>query len=710
MKVAFIPIAFLLFAIPLPYFIDAILTLRLQLISSELGVSIIRLFGIPVYLDGNIIDMGTYKLQVVEACSGLRYLYPLLSLSFLAAYLFHGPIWQRVLVFLSSIPIAIGMNGLRIGLVGILVNRWGNQMAEGLLHFFEGWVIFLACSVILALEMYLLAALSGKGLFEVFYFPKIAADSPGAGKLRAFNANPLVAGLVLLCAGGFAVYTVSGRTELTQDRTRFVEFPQRMGQWQGRTAMLDFATEKALGFDDYLLSDYNRSDGRPVNLYVAYYASQRKGESPHSPIVCIPGGGWAITDIKQIDYVNHGESQPLNRVIIQKGDVKQLVYYWFDERGRKIANEWSAKFYLLEDAIMKNRTDGALVRVTTQVFPGETERDADARLESFMQAAVPQLSQFLPSELFTNTIHFLLAVRPSIIGTPWFSESIGLRSKVVTRFVILAGLALAGCSSKAEQAQSYYDHGQKLLAAHDTKGAALEFKNAIRLKNDFLPAYRGLAQIDETDHNWTELVPTLRRIVDLDPKDVDTRLKLARLMLYAGATDQALKLVNDLDASDNADLLALKGAISLRLKDSATAESDAQAALKIDPENVDARMILAADRLQKGDPQGALLILDSAKGTHANDLGVQLFKINIYQQLKNLPEVEALLNLLLRGIRSSRRFESSSSDSTSTNIGPMMRKSNCGRWPRPIRRIPPPLSILCVFCSRPKALLRRALS
>ena len=104
LRVAFIPLAYLLFAIPLPYFIDAALTLKLQLISSELGVLVIRLFQIPVYLDGNVIDMGTYKLQVVEACSGLRYLYPLLSLSFLAAYLFHGRFWQRALIFLSGYP------------------------------------------------------------------------------------------------------------------------------------------------------------------------------------------------------------------------------------------------------------------------------------------------------------------------------------------------------------------------------------------------------------------------------------------------------------------------------------------------------------------------------------------------------------------------------------------------------------------------------
>ena len=101
LRVVFVPIVFLLFAIPLPYFVDLILTLQLQLISSQLGAFFIRLFQIPVYLDGNIIDLGNYKLAVVEACSGLRYLYPLLSLSFLAAYLFQAPIWQRAVVFLS---------------------------------------------------------------------------------------------------------------------------------------------------------------------------------------------------------------------------------------------------------------------------------------------------------------------------------------------------------------------------------------------------------------------------------------------------------------------------------------------------------------------------------------------------------------------------------------------------------------------------------
>ena len=396
LRTTIVPIAFLLFAIPLPYFVDAILTLRLQLISSELGVFFIRLFGIPVYLDGNIIDMGTYKLQVVEACSGLRYLYPLLSLSFLAAYLFHAPLWQRAVIFLSSIPIAIGMNGFRIGLVGFLVNRWGNQMAEGFQHAFEGWVIFLACAMLLTAEMYVFARLSGKRLSDLFYSPKMAERVQSSAAPSVIRLRPIMSALIVLCVGGVITYVGSQRSEPIQARTPFAEFPNRVGSWQGRTLTLDAVTADYLKFDDYILSDYAMTDGKPVNLYVAYYASQRGNESPHSPVVCIPGSGWVITDIKTSTFNGLGQSEPFNRVVIQKGTVKQIVYYWFDERGRKITDEWWAKYYLLLDAMMMNRTDGALVRLTTLVAPSETEADADRRLQSFMRDTLPQLARFLP--------------------------------------------------------------------------------------------------------------------------------------------------------------------------------------------------------------------------------------------------------------------------------------------------------------------------
>lgn len=400
LRVTIVPILFLCFAIPLPYLIDAELSWRLQLISSELGVAFIRLFGIPVYLTGNVIDLGNYKLQVVDACSGLRYLYPLLSLGFLAAYMFQAPWWQRAMVFLSAIPITIAMNSLRIGIVGLLVDRWGTAQAEGLLHFLEGWVIFLACAAILGAEIWILARFSGKRFFEVFHLPTVAPRPPRIPRGSSASAFPLAACFLLLAIGGAASAYIANRQEIPPERQHFASFPSMLGAWQGNRSLLEPQIEHALGLEDYILSDYHRANVGGVNFYVAYYGSQRRGASPHSPMVCIPGDGWQITKFERTSYHSEalGLTLPLNRAVIARDKDRQLVYYWFVQRGRNVANEYWSKWYLFVDAITRNRTDGALVRLVTPLQPGESELAADERLRSFIEELEPQLRAYLPPE------------------------------------------------------------------------------------------------------------------------------------------------------------------------------------------------------------------------------------------------------------------------------------------------------------------------
>jgi EpsI family protein len=193
---------------------------------------------------------------------------------------------------------------------------------------------------------------------------------------------------------------VSGRNEILPERTAFASSPSSLGGWRGRASSLDPQTEHFLGLTDYILTDFSKPNSRPVNFYVAYYASQRNGVSPHSPAVCIPGNGWQIADLQRTSFSSNNPNitLPFNRVIIQKNSAKELVYYWFEERGRKIANEWWSKSYLLYDDIFQNRTDGALVRITTPIYPGEIESDADKRLQGFIRDFEPTLRQFLPSE------------------------------------------------------------------------------------------------------------------------------------------------------------------------------------------------------------------------------------------------------------------------------------------------------------------------
>ena len=400
-KIIWVPLLILAFMIPLPNFLYNNLSAQLQLISSQLGVAIIRLFNISVYLEGNVIDLGTYKMQVVEACSGLRYLFPLMTLSFIAAYFFNGPLWKRGVIFLSSIPITVLMNSFRIGVIGILVDYWGPSMAEGFLHDFEGWAVFMACTAILILEMWILAKLGSdrKPLREAFglEFPALT-PADAIVKRRAMPLQLPLAGVVLAIT---AVLTVSigQRTEIVPTRETFSRLPMAIGQWQGKREQMEPIYIDALKFDDYILADFLDSNKNYVNLYVAYYGSQRKGESVHSPRTCIPGGGWQITSFSQhrIDGVaTAGQALMVNRAVIQQGENKQLVYYWFQQRGRIITNEYLVKWFLFWDALTRNRSDGALVRLTTFVAPGKSLEESDMQLNAFAATVVPQLKAFIP--------------------------------------------------------------------------------------------------------------------------------------------------------------------------------------------------------------------------------------------------------------------------------------------------------------------------
>ncbi len=416
LRLTFLPIAFLAFAIPMPYFLDTILSWRLQLVSSELGVFFIRLFNIPVFLEGNVIDLGTYKLQVVDACSGLRYLYPLSSLGFLVAYLFKAPFWQRVIVFLSTIPITILMNSFRIGMVGVLVEIWGGGMADGLLHYFEGWVIFMACAAMLCGEVWIFTKFGKRGdFFELFDLPEVTAQKVSSVKTDKPLLPISVIGVFMVVAM-ITTFNITDRVENKPDRDRFVSFPKDINNWKSKKLFLDTGIEQALGFDDYILADYripqidqgpallqsrpvnSIQQTMPVNFYVAYYSSQRKGVSPHSPRVCIPGGGWLITEFDrlEIELANGTQTLPINRAIIERDSSRQLVYYWFDQRGRKISNEYLMKWHLVKDAIFMNRTDGALVRVTTPIFDGEEINVAEDRLKLFIDSIAPNLPDYLP--------------------------------------------------------------------------------------------------------------------------------------------------------------------------------------------------------------------------------------------------------------------------------------------------------------------------
>jgi exosortase D (VPLPA-CTERM-specific) len=401
-KIMAMPLLILMFMVPAPRYLMIDLSQAMQLWSSKIGVGVIRQFGISVYLEGNVIDLGAMKLQVVDACSGLRYLFPLATIGFIAAYLFRVALWKRALVFLSTLPITLLMNSLRIGLIGITVEYFGKSMAEGILHDFEGWVVFMLCTAILIVEMAVLARIGADRttLSKVFVVESVAIKRDSPAEERAVGPAFFVAfGLVTVAA--FISLAMPQRAHEAPARQMFDRFPMHLEGWNGRPDRLDRDVVDALQFDDYIIADYvDQPNALPVNFYSAYYADQgRNGVKPHSPRGCIPAGGWEIKDssvrtLNSVQFV--GQPLNVNRFVIEKGDSRQLVYYWFQERGRNTVDEHFIKLEIFWDAVTRNRTDGALVRLIARLAPGESLDLADQRLERFARLAVPALTPFVP--------------------------------------------------------------------------------------------------------------------------------------------------------------------------------------------------------------------------------------------------------------------------------------------------------------------------
>ncbi|MBF9036677.1 VPLPA-CTERM-specific exosortase XrtD [Rhodobacterales bacterium HKCCE2091] len=398
-----LPVIHLVFMLPLPQFLYWQLTTFLQGISSELGVWFVRQAGVPVFLEGNIIDLGVLQLQVAEACSGLRYLFPILSFSYLFAILYRGPVWHKAVLLLMAAPLTVFMNSFRIGVIGVMVNRYGIEWAEGFTHFFEGWVIFLACVAILFVVAMLLQRLTPNPLP---LSEAIDLDTGGLGRISTRLLE--IRGSVAMAVAGVATLALTTAWLAAQpappdpiDRDSFVLFPRNLEGWSGVTAGLEPEIEAVLGADDYVNTTYFAEDGSggAVNFFSAFYAQQTEGSGIHSPEVCLPAGGWEIFSLDP-----HTVSFPdtefgtfeLNRAIIQNGRAQQVVYYWFEQRGLRYTNDFSAKLGVVWDSFRHDRTDGALVRFVSAIGPGETAADAEARILAIMSEVLPRLPRFVP--------------------------------------------------------------------------------------------------------------------------------------------------------------------------------------------------------------------------------------------------------------------------------------------------------------------------
>lgn len=211
------------------------------------------------------------------------------------------------------------------------------------------------------------------------------------------NVTPrfLWAAALIACTGIFL--HARNRQETLPPRLQLQAFPMQIASMSGSDVPIEKDQLEVLGNGEFLHRIYEDQHQPFIDLFIAFYPSQRTGETPHSPQNCLPGSGWAPLENTRISLRMPGHPPfPVNRYMIGKGDVKELVLYWFWAHNRGVASEYWNKFYLVSDSIRMNRSDGSLIRITSPVQPGETAAAAEERILPFVNSVLPLLNDYIP--------------------------------------------------------------------------------------------------------------------------------------------------------------------------------------------------------------------------------------------------------------------------------------------------------------------------
>ncbi|MFN0109118.1 MAG: VPLPA-CTERM-specific exosortase XrtD [Blastocatellia bacterium] len=390
------PLGLLLFALPIPNIVFNQIAFPLQLIASDFATRAIKLFGIPALREGNVIELAQMKLQVVEACSGIRSLVTLATLAVVYAYFAETRWWRRIALVVAVIPIAVIANAARVAGTGVLAHHQGVQVAEGFLHSFSGLAVFLVAVVLLffvakALNLFGARTPAGARTGTSAWSADVPVrPSPGIRPLQFYVA------LIFLFLTASVTYFLaqSANREQAPQRTTFAEFPAQFDSWrQVEVQTLDTRTERELAADDYLSRTYFNQQAYAY-LFIAFHNSQRHRQTFHSPQNCIPGAGWTLGNYRR-HTLGVGEA---NEYLIEKDGAQMLALYWYQGRGKIIASEYLARLDTIKDAMWLGRTDGSLIRVIVPIGKGDgAEEFARKSALEFSQKLLPALPAYIPN-------------------------------------------------------------------------------------------------------------------------------------------------------------------------------------------------------------------------------------------------------------------------------------------------------------------------
>jgi exosortase D (VPLPA-CTERM-specific) len=407
LKLLVIPFGLLVFAIPIPQIIFNKIAFPLQIFASQMAIWGIRVFEVPSLRNGNVIEIlprgatQTISLEVVEACSGIRSLMTLVTLALVLAYFTREKsavgkpfyrnfnFYQAVILMLSAIPIAILTNAARVTSTGILTYYYGKSMVDGFVHELSGWLVYVVALVLLAAVNFLIKR------FHRISDSKFQISDSNEVKPNVNNPRfvPILATLLL---ASLFINWFANRGEVEVERKNLSFVSSNLGDWKQYGGDIRFSpqTESVLRASDYVMREYQKN-GAITNLYIGYYASQRGGATYHSPQNCLPGAGWEMKNPQFVEIkTKGGDTFTANKFFLENGTKREIMIYWYSGRGRANASEYTDKVFTVIDSVVKQRSDGAMIRIL--IPAGNDENIATENALDLASQIADNLSAFVP--------------------------------------------------------------------------------------------------------------------------------------------------------------------------------------------------------------------------------------------------------------------------------------------------------------------------
>ncbi len=403
-RIIFLPLSYLVFMVPLPYIVYDAVAFPLKLFITKVSVATLKMMGVMVFREGNIIMFPATTLEVADACSGMRSLVSLVALATAFAFFQNNTPWRRIVLICSAVPIAIFTNAIRVITTGFLAQHWGAKAAEGFFHEFSGLAVFVvAMCTLVALGAIMgrfgrkpeSAMTSGQENTER-QKDNEETENGGTGNHDAHSRILLfhfvIISVLLITTG---LYLNLHDTIQVPVKKPFEQFPRTISEWNMKNEFtLPDNVQNILKASDVLSRDYVSPEGNRVNIYIGFHGGGKESGEIHSPKQCLPGSGWFEVSNRKKSLDVAGSKINLVQAVYQKGEGKELFIYWFQVREKTIDNEYSLKLTEIINSILFRRRDASFVRVSV---PFEADESAALAVgERFVRDFYSSIREFLP--------------------------------------------------------------------------------------------------------------------------------------------------------------------------------------------------------------------------------------------------------------------------------------------------------------------------